>query len=57
MSYLTPEQLQEIRQSIENQRQEILEKLNQRNEEGYEPEVRGDEADIANSEGIADVPS
>lgn len=53
MSYLTPEQLQEIRQSIENQRQEILEKLNQRSEEGYEPEVRGDEADIANSEGIA----
>ena len=53
MSYLTPEQLQEIRQSIENQRQEILEKLNQRNEEGYEPEIRGDEADIANSEGIA----
>jgi DnaK suppressor protein len=51
--YLTPEQLQEIKQSIENQRQEILEKLNQRNAETYEPEVRGDDADIANSEGIA----
>lgn len=50
--YLTPEQLQEIKQSIENQRQEILEKLNQRNAESYEPEVRGDDADIANSEGI-----
>jgi DnaK suppressor protein len=51
--YLTKEQLQEIKQSIENQRQEILEKLNQRNAETYEPEVRGDDADIANSEGIA----
>ena len=45
--------MQEIKQSIENQRQEILEKLNQRNAETYEPEVRGDDADIANSEGIA----
>ena len=51
--YLTPEQLAEIKQSIENQRQEILDKINQRSEENYEPEVRGDEADIANSEGIA----
>lgn len=51
--YLTPEQLAQIKDSIEQQRQEILQKLNQRSEEGYEPEVRGDEADIANSEGIA----
>ena len=51
--YLTPEQLAEIKQSIENQRQEILKKLNEPADEGYEPEVRGDEADIANSEGIA----
>ncbi len=50
--YLTIEQKEEIRKSIEQQRQEILEKLNQRNDEAYEPEVRGDEADIANSEGI-----
>ena len=51
--YLTPEQLAQIKDSIDKQRQEILDKLNQRCEEGYEPEVRGDEADIANSEGIA----
>ena len=51
--YLTTEQLSEIKKSIETQRQEILEKLNQRNSEEYEPEVRGDDADIANSEGIA----
>lgn len=51
--YLTTEQLSEIKKSIEDQRQEILEKLNQRNSEEYEPEVRGDDADIANSEGIA----
>jgi len=50
--YLTPEQIEEIKKSIEVQRQEILEKLNQRHDEDYEPEVRGDEADIANSEGI-----
>ena len=53
MSYLTPEQIEEIRQSIEKQRAEIIEKVNQRNEDDYEPEVRGDDADIANSEGIA----
>lgn len=51
--YLTPEQMIEIQQSIEAQRSEILDKLTHRSDEGYEPEVRGDEADIANSEGIA----
>ena len=50
--YLTDEQLAQIRKSIEEQRQEILDKMNQRNDEEYEPETRGDEADIANSEGI-----
>lgn len=50
--YLSPEQIQEIRSSIEEQRQEILDKIKHRNEEAYEPETRGDEADIANSEGI-----
>lgn len=50
--YLTADQLNQIRQAIEKQRREILEKLNERNDEAYEPEIRGDEADIANSEGI-----
>lgn len=50
--YLTEDQLNQIRQAIEKQRREILEKLNERNDEAYEPEIRGDEADIANSEGI-----
>ncbi len=50
--YLTQEQLTQIRKSIAEQRQEILGKLNQRNDEAYEPDTRGDEADIANSESI-----
>lgn len=50
--YLSDEQVQEIQKSIETQRQEILGKMNQRYDEGYEPETRGDEVDIANSEGI-----
>mgnify|MGYP001200025724 CR=1 FL=1 len=50
--YLSDDQIKEIHRSIEEQRQEILTKMHQRSDEGYEPETRGDEADIANSEGI-----
>ena len=50
--YLSEKQMDEIKHSIEEQRKEILDKMNHRNDEAYEPETRGDEADIANSEGI-----
>ncbi len=50
--YLSKEELEQIKSSIDNQRKEILEKVSQRSKESYEPETRGDEADIANSESI-----
>ena len=51
--YLTDEELKKIRDMLQSQRDEIHDKMKTRATTGYEPETRGDEADIANSEGIA----
>ena len=51
--YLTEEQLEAIRAELGSQHDEIVSKMHSRQEQDFEPETRGDEADIANSEGIA----
>ena len=51
--YLTEEQLEAIRTELGRQHDEIMTKMHSRREQDFEPETRGDEADIANSEGIA----
>ena len=51
--YLTEEQLDAIKAELNRQRDEVLGKMQSRREQDFEPETRGDEADIANSEGIA----
>ncbi|MDX9720127.1 MAG: TraR/DksA C4-type zinc finger protein [Myxococcota bacterium] len=53
MSYLTEEQISAIQSSLEGQIEEIKRNMQARRDEEFEPETRGDEADIANSEGIA----
>ncbi len=50
--YLTEDQIAAIKVSLDEQRQEIRQKMEARRNEDFEPETRGDEADIANSEGI-----
>ena len=51
--YLTEEQLAAIKEALNVQRDSILYQSQSWIEDDFEPEVKGDEADIANSEGIA----